>query len=276
MSLLESVLYGFMSGITSFLPVSSRGHEALLLYIFGVDTRDSFLDLLVHIGTLLSIFLGCSDALVRIRSEQRSLSVSRRRRLRSAVGKSYYELKLLKTAAVPLTAGLLLCVTTSKMQHNLILLMLFFAVNALFLLLADHTSHGNRDARTMTGLDGIILGIAGALSVFPGISRTGMICAYATARGADNQNAVNWAVLLGIPALLFSLCLDLFSLLTGGIAVISFSLILSYILSGAAAFAAGYLGITLFRLVLNHSGLSGFAYYSIGTSFLSFIFYLIT
>lgn len=276
MSFLESILYGFVSGITEFLPVSSRAHQTLLRYLFGVETRDSIQNLLVHIGLFFSILIACREYLSRLHREQKAVSASRRRRVRSSDAKSLYDLRLLKTAAFPLIIGLLLCFPTEKMENSLLIIMGFLIINGFILLLAEHVSHGNRDSRTMTGLDGIVMGIVGALSSFPGISRTGMIAAYATMRGADSQNSTNWAVLLGIPALIFVVCYDIVGIVAGGVGVIAFPVIVGYFISGAAAFVGGYLGISILRAMLNHSGFSGFAYYSLGEALFSFILYLIT
>ena len=128
----------------------------------------------------------------------------------------------------------------------------------------------------MTALDGIVMGLLGILSVFPGVSRTGVISAYATARGADSQNACNWAFLLGIPAIVFAAFFDVIGIIIYGFGVNSIVAFVGYLLSGVTAFCGGYIGITVFRTVLSHSGFTRFAYYSIGAALFTFILYLIT
>lgn len=275
MSLFQSILYGLVSGLTEFLPVSSQAHQAFMRYIFGVDARNSLQELLVHIGLFLSIIVGCREILFRLRREQKLLSGSRRRKIRSFDTKSFYDLRLIKTATIPMIIGLLLTITTSKFDSNLLAIMFFLACNTFVLFIAEHSRHGNRDSRTMTGLDGIVMGILGALSVFPGISRTGMISAYATTRAADSDNACNWALILGIPAILFAACYDIVGIISTGIGGISFVTFIGFVLSGIAAFCSGYVGISFFRAILNHSGFGRFAYYSIGAAIFSFVLYLI-
>ena len=275
MSLVENIIYGFISGIAEFLPVSSRAHQVLIRYLFGSTARDPFQDLLVHIGVILSIFVACREILIRLKRQHRVNTV-RKRKIQMMDGKSVYDLRLIKTACIPLLLGLLLSFVTSKLENNLLFLLGFLILNAVILLLAEHSSHGNRDSRTMSALDGIAMGVLGSFSVFPGISRTGIIASYATLRGADSQNATIWAVLLGIPALLFWTFFDLFGMFTFGVSVASFSVILGYILAGAAAFCGGYIGISLLQAVLNRSGFLGFAYYSFGAAIFLFVLYLIT
>ena len=275
MSLIESLFYGFISGAAEFFPVSSRAHQTLLRYIFGVTTRNFLQEFLVHIGLFMALLIGCRDVLYRLNREQKAISLSHRKRRRSLDAKSLYDLRLIKTAAFPLLIGLLLWAVFGKWEDNLLTVMCFWIVNALVLLFAEHIQHGNRDSRTMTALDGIIMGILGALSSFPGISRTGIVSAYATARGADNQNAANWAFLIGIPAIIFAACYDIVLLFSIGIGAFSFSMIIGCVLSGIGAFLGGYIAISIFVSILNHTGYAPFIYYSFGASLFSFVLYLI-
>lgn len=276
MSLFESIIYGFISGIAEFFPVSSQAHQTLLRYILGASTRNSLQELLVHIGLLMALFFACRDLLSRLQREQKSISTSRLRKNRSLDVKSRYDLRLIKTATFPLILCLILYAVIGKRTDNLLTIMCFLIVNGLILLFAEHIQHGNRDSRTMTGLDGIIMGILGALSFFPGISRTGIISAYATTRGADNQNATNWAFLLGIPAIIFAACYDIVMIFIAGIGAFSFQIFIGCILSGIGAFAGSYIAIKMLTSVLNHTGYSPFIYYSFGAALFSFALYLIT
>ena len=276
MSIIENIIYGFVTGLTELLPVSSRGHQMLLRYLFGAEARNPLQEFLVHIGILLSILVGCREIIVRLRREQKAIAGSGRRRNRSLDLKSYYDLRLLKTATIPLIIGLFLTFITEKSETRLLTVMAFLLINALVLFIAEHSQHGNRDARTMTGFDGILMGVLGSLSVFPGISRTGMISAYATIRGAETKNVANWAFILGIPAVLFLIFFDLIGIFSVGVGVFSFAALLGYIFAGIFAFLGGYLSIAILQTFLSHYGFSYFAYYSVGAALFSFALYLIT
>ncbi len=276
MSVFESILYSFISGIAEFLPVSSRAHQSLMRHMFGQGNNTYLADLIVHIGVLLAVFVGFRDVIFRLHRERKAMSMAGRRRFRSLDGKSVYDLRLLKSATIPLLIGLCLYPLTRNIGNRLLALMFFLIVNGSFLLVAAHSRQGNRSARSMTGLDGITIGLVGATSVLPGISRTGMISVFSVFRGADNQNATNWAIMLSIPALALAIVFDLIGLVFVGGAVFAYSAVGGCLLTCAGAFCGGYLGIRLFQMILNHSGFSGFAYYSFGAAFFSFILYLIT
>lgn len=276
MSFFASIIYGFISGITEILPVSSQGHQALMRYLFGAQTRIPLQELLVHIGVFFSIIVGSSEMLRTLMRDQRTLSSRYRRRKHHTDNRSYFELRLLKSAAVLLFIALFAYFATQKLETGLLPAMTFWIVNAIILFVADHMPRGNRDARTMSSLDGVVMGIVGTLSVFPGISRTGMISSYTIARGVDNDTSANWAILLGIPALLFYILFDLIGLLTYGLGVHTMGATIACVISGAAAFLGGYLAVSLLKLILSHSGLSKFAYYCIGAAMFTFAIYLIT
>lgn len=275
MDVLKNLIYGFISGITEFLPVSSGAHQGLIRYIFGIEARDSLQNLLVHIGIVFAVILGFRETISRLHREQKNLA-SGRKRSKSLDIKAAYDLKLVKTAAVPLFIGLILSFATWRWDGSLLAIMAFLLVNALVLLLADHVPQGNKDARTLTGLDGILIGVLGALSALPGISRTGMITSYTTLRGADRERSASWAIVLCIPAMIFAIVFDFYGIFSFGVGSLTFVGFLGCVVSGISAFFGGYLGISLLQTILSHSGFSGFAYYSLGASFLSFILYLIT
>ena len=273
MSVIESIIYGLISGIAEFFPVSSQAHQILLRYMFGAESRNFLQEFLVHIGVLLAILLAYRDLLSQMRREQKNLQYRKKRKSDSVL---YYDIRLLKTTTIPLLILICLFSVLLKRQNGLLSTAAFLVVNAIILLLAAHSQHGNRDARTMSGLDGIVFGILGSLSVFPGISRIGIVSCYSTLRGADSKNTMNWAILLSIPAIVLYCVFDLVGVFRVGIDIVSFTALVGYVLSGIAAFCGGYFSISVLLTLLNHIGFSHFAYYSFGVSLFSFILYLIT
>lgn len=275
MNLLESVLYGVVSGFSEILPISGSAHRALCLHLFGLTDRQPLRDLLVHIAIMIALVVSCKDQIGSINTERHLLQSSRRTPRRRSFGKTFYEYRILKTATVPLVVLLLLNILTGSMIFNLPLLALFFVMNGILLIVPEHMRQANKDARELSGLDGILLGSVGALSVFPGISRTGTTLAYCSLRGADRQKAVNWVLVLSIPALMVLSALDIFYIATVGFAVSSFLDVLFSIFSGLASFAAAYFSVWLIRRILSVSGYDWFAYYSWGAAIFAFVLYLI-
>lgn len=270
MNWLESIIYGLVSGFSEFLPISSPAHQAILLRLFGVDQRDPVQDFLIHLAILLASILCCWSTLGQIRKDR---STGSRRRGRHTQ-RSSLDFRVVKTAAVPLLVGLLMRSLVEGFESDLILLMILFLVNGIILYLPERMLQGNKNARSMSALDSILIGIGGVLSVFPGISLVGSTASVAIVRGADKQHALKWALLLNIFALFIFTVFDVFGFVFQGIGAASASYILHYLLSAAGSFLGAYLGIMFMRYLTVKAGFSGFAYYSWGAALFSFILYL--
>lgn len=275
MSLIENVLYGFVAGLTELLPVSGRGHQMLLHHLFGVNTKISLQDILVHIGIALSVFVACRDYIARLRWEQTTATTVRRNKSRRMDTKSHYDLRLLKSTVAPMLLGTILFRLILK-SDSLTAMMWLLIVNGVVLLIAEHTRQGNRDAKTLTGFDGIMIGISTAASALPGLSGTGLTLSYTTARGADIQKATNWTILLVLPAMIFAICGDVFYIFGNGFGDVSFLSIIGSILAGVSAFCGGFVGISVLRLLVANSSVFQFSYYSFGFALLSFMLNLFT
>lgn len=276
MSVVENILYGLVSGLTEFLPVSGSGHQALLHHLFGVNTRISLQDLLVHIGILMSAFVACRDHIARLRWEQNTVTTGRRNKSRRMDTQGHYELRLLKSAVVPMLLGTVIFGLIFKTKNSLPSLMWLSIVNGLVLLIAEHMRQGNRDAKIMTGFDGILIGLTVAASALPGLSGTGLSLSYTTARGTDIHKATNWVILLVIPVMLFAILGDIFYIFGNGFGAVSFPMILGSVLAGISAFCGGLIGVSILRLLVTNTSVFQFSYYSFGLALLSFMLYLFT
>ncbi len=273
MSVFESIIYGLVSGLTEFLPISSQGHQAILLRLFGQGHRDPVRDILVHLAIIFSLLVSCRSLFVHLRREH--LLSKRRRRKATYDRKGIFDLRFIKTAAVPMLLGMLVYIPARTFEFSPTHLALFFAINGIILIIPEYMAHGNKDAKLLTGLDSILTGLASVLSSFPGISRVGAMGAFTTARGAERQASVNWILALSLPALVMFLGFDVVNLIVQGFDPFSFATFIGYILAAAAAFCGGYFGVVILRYLTVQIGYIGFAYYSWGAAMFSFVLYLI-
>lgn len=270
---LESILYGFISGCAEILPISADAHRSIMMKLCGVDSKIPLMDLFVHLALLFAVFYCCRNLIVRIRHEVRLSGKTRRG---TYDNRGYHDLRLLKTISVPMILGIGLRLLTVKLTGNYLLISLFLLLNGAFLLLQDHLPYGNKTAGKLSGLDGIIAGLLSALSVFPGISRNGIIFSYGIARGADRTSVVNWILLLMIPALIVLCVLDIVAIFTIGFGITSFVGFLYCLFASITAFIGGYLAIRVIRILAVNTGYSFFAYYSVGAALFSLVLYLIS
>lgn len=271
MSWLESIIYGLISGLTEFLPISSQAHQGLLLQLFGEGSRDYVRDLFVHIALLLSVFTGCRTIIGQLRREQ---SLRQRNRRTHASVSSLLEVRILKNAAVPMILGILILSYVLGNQISIAWISVLLVLNGLILFAPERMMQGNKDEHLMSGLDSLLLGASGALSAFTGISRTGTMLSVLSARGTGRQKALNWVLLLSIPALGTLMGLDILRIISASGGIPFWSGFGGYILSGIGAYLGGCIGITLMKMFAQRSGYSGFAYYCWGAALLVFILYL--
>ena len=274
MSVFESIIYGIVSGLAEFLPISSQGHQAIMLRLFGLETRDPVQDLMIHIAVFLSLVFSCRGMLARLRREQMILSRSRRKRNYDFNGT--YDLRLIKTAVFPMLIGLIVYRKMAHFEFQPLFMALFFFINGIILVIPEYMRQGNKTGRSMSGFDGILLGLFSAFSCVPGISRTGSCMAIASLRGADRNYNLNWMLLLSIPAMLFWIIFDIIQIFSLGSLSMGFPHLLIYLSGAVFAFAGGYIGISSVKYIVVKSGFSGFAYYSWGAAMFMLVLYLIT
>lgn len=275
MSWLESLLYGLISGLTEFLPVSSRAHQVLLRKLFGGEAA-GLTDLMAHLGMLTALLTCCRGQIAKLRREQRLARIPKRRRKRQPDQRVRLDGRIVRTALLPLLLGFVFYLKCAELGEKLYLLSIFCILNGVILFLPALLPHGNKDSRSMSALDGWLLGLGAAMAVVPGISRIGVTHSVATMRGADRQNGLNWALLLSIPALMVLAAFDCYSMFAANALALSFPVLLKSILVWAASFGGAYTGIFILRFLSVNAGYSGFAYYSWGMALFTFILYLTT
>lgn len=276
MKILQSLIYGIISGISEFLPISSFGHQALIRKLFGASGWDPVMDLFVHLallGTVVFVFWGT------FASYQREYSISKRRsrnRRNFTTSKRTYELRLLFTAGIFMLLVLLLTALGRKTEENALLTCLFFLLNGVALFVPDYLRQSNKDASMLSGFDALLIGIASGLRVLPGFSGVGMGLSVAVSRGADKTQALNWMLILCAPALIMLCLFDLIGIFTvTGLSVTLLSFI-GYILAAFGAVIGGYFTLMLVRFLIANSSFTGYACYCWGVAMLVFILNLIS
>ena len=133
---------------------------------------------------------------------------------------------------------------------------------------------GNKDVRSMSYLDSVLIGAVASLSALTGISRVGCVTSTAIARGADRHHALNWAFLISIPALVLLMCINLLQIFAGTVTINFWGSFFTYLLSGGAAYLGGFYSIKFMKFLTVRVGFSGFSFYCWGASLFSFLLYL--
>ena len=195
--LLKTILLGIIQGLTEFLPVSSSGHLVLFHDLFDFHDNSLLLDVFLHVGTLVPV-------LIVFRNDIASLLTTRRRWL-----------PLLAAGTVPVVlAGVLLYerLEASAITSGWVGLLLL--INGA-MLVAGSRLEARRAARSPGWLHAAAVGVAQAVAILPGISRSGSTISTGLATGLEREDAARFSFLLAIPAIVLALAFKLWKVFNG-------------------------------------------------------------
>lgn len=227
MPILHAVILGIVQGLSEFLPISSSGHLELVPWLFGWDdfARDPDLettfDVALHLGTLVGAVAYFRDDLLRLTTAGFGALRPRRRRTRAAaldaaVGpiETGVELApgpdqatdrdaslawLLLLSALPAgITGILFRDTFERIGETEWLIGLLLIVFGLVLLVADRLG-GEREADRFTARDALLMGLAQAAALQPGVSRSGVTITTSRAIGFRRDAAARLSFLMSLP-----------------------------------------------------------------------------
>ena len=271
MNWIQSLIYGLVSGLAKFLPISSRAHQNLLLLLFGCDGHDPIRNFLIHGAMLLSVYSGCRSMIEQLRRENAALLHMRGR---ANAPKRMLDLRLVKNAIIPMLIGILVFTYVTGSNINLMWISLFLLINGIIIFIPERMIRANRDARTMSFFDSILMGVFNALSAIPGFSGIGCTTSVAISRGADSRKALDWALLMSIPAIVLFMGIDFVGFFSFDGFGSFWSNFFGYILSAVGAYVGGYISILLIKFLAVRNVFSSFSYYCWGASLISFMLYL--
>lgn len=268
---LESLIYGLISGLAEFLPISSQAHQQLMLHLFGAQYADPVRDLLVHLTMLFVLYTSCRGLMDNLHHDRHQ---RRNKHSYTQASRAVLDNRFVKNAAIPMILGMLILSYIIKANNSLLLTSLFLLFNGVVMFISGRVLQGNKDARSMSLFDSIIVGVVSAFSAISGVSRVGCAASTSIIHGADRQHALNWAFLLSIPALVLLSGQDLLSIFTCAVAIPFWKSFFTYILSVLGTYVGSYYSIALMKFLAVRSGYSVFSYYCWGASLFSFLIYL--
>ena len=187
MDILEIIILGIIQGITEFLPISSSGHLVIAQNILGIKSPGNTLEVLFHFGTLMSVvyvfFKDIKQIFLKMNEKNNQLFI-------------FY----LIIATLPaIFAGLLLKDYFLKIFDN-VHLVGFALCSTGFILILSKRFKNNQKAITFSS--SIAVGIAQAIAIIPGISRSGSTISMCMYLGIPPKEAARFSFLLSIPVIL--------------------------------------------------------------------------
>lgn len=267
----QSILYGLFAGLAEILPVSARAHSIILLKVFGKSSPDRLSVLMIHLAILIALYYSSQVQIIRVSRALSLARVPKKRRKRPLDTKSLMDFKLWRTIIVPVILGYLLYNKIAPVEKKLILISVFLFVNGVILYIPQFLPSSNRDSRTLSRVDGLLMGLGGALSVLPGISGIGTSVSIGSVRGADRTYALNLSLLMSCVICICLIAYDVSAIISYGLDTVAFLDVIKYVFSSFAAFVGAILGIRIMRIMANNSGFYAFSYYCWGLALFTFI-----
>ena len=262
MSVLTAVLLGLVQGVAEFLPISSSGHLAIaehLLNLQGAANVPDFYDVLLHLGTLVAVFVAywgdIRDMVVEFFTGIGDLA---HHSTPNPVPPARRLILLIIVGTLPLFVMVPFRHFFEALGDNMYFIGGALIVTGILLLASDRVHHGRKTEKTATMLDALLVGIGQAIALCPGISRSGMTITSGCFADFERKFAVRFAFLLSIPAVLGANILSLKDAIDAGI---DYASIPAYLAGVAVAAVSGYACIRLLRYVADKGRFGAFAYY---------------
>lgn len=259
MTSLGAVLLGAVQGITEFLPISSSAHLIIVPWVLHINNGDInklAFDVMLHFGTLLAVLLIYGKKLALTISE--GLEGFRRGQFQNLL-----LLKLVVATCPAVIAGMMggkFIEAHLRDPHTTVLALI--AVSVLMIIAERLYANGDRISFPVA----LAIGIAQALALVPGVSRSGITITAGMLLGLRRSEAVDFSFLLSIPIILGTFLYELrhFQLDGGHLDV--------YLIGVFSSFLFGALSLRfLIKYLKNHS-LNIFAYYRVALAIAVLLF----
>lgn len=272
---LQSILFGLVSGAADIIPVSGQAHRLLLLKFFGVNQLPNLLTLLLHLSVAAALYLSSQGQFVRMNRARALARIPKKKRKRPLDTRSMMDWSLIKTMLVPTVIGLLLNSRVRGWSVNMFLISGMLFVNGLILYIPQFLPTSNRDSRTLTRLEGVLMGLGAGASVLPGISTVGIMVSIASVCGIERLYGLNMTFIVKLFFLIGLMVYDVLAIITDGLGGLTVMLLAQYLFTGLLSFGASMFSIRLLRRLAPEHGFHTFGVYCWGLALFTFILNLV-
>ena len=254
MTLIQIIVLAVVQGLTEFLPISSSGHLVLVPSVFGWTDQGLVFDVAVHFGSLAAV---CAffrhDIAALIRGTLAIVTGD------TKGGEARMAINIAVGTIPAALAGLALAGWIAANLRRPDVVVGTLVGYGLLLGLADRLGRRTRVIPDVRVRDALVIGVAQALALVPGTSRSGVTITAGLALGLRRRDAARFSFLLSAPVILLATMYEVVILVTSGTAVPWENLGLAALISGIVA----YLSIDFFMRFVSRIGLMPFVIYRV-------------
>lgn len=266
MTPIQALILGLIQGLTEFLPVSSSGHLEIGKALFGLDLsgQESLtFDVVVHAGTALSTIVVFRKDIGKLVAGLLKFKWN---------DETKFSLFILISMVPAGIIGLAFEEEISALfEGQLLLIGATLGVTGLLLFLADRAKSTGKE---VSGLEALLIGIAQAIAILPGISRSGATISTSVLLGIDREKAAKFSFLMVLPIILGKALLDTKDIVSGealGAEVSTMALIMGLL----AAFVSGIVACNWMIALVKRAQLKYFSFYCFAVALIVLVSQLI-
>jgi len=201
MSSIEAIVLGLVQGLTEFLPISSSGHLRIIPAMLGWEDPGAGFTAVIQLGTMAAVLL-------YFRADLWNIATAWVQELRKPFHQRSHEANLgwfIILGTIPIAIfGFVFKDQIESGARNLYLIGSALILFSFVMLAADRIGTRRRELVDLDGRDGIFIGVAQALALVPGVSRSGATISAGLFRGFDRVAAARYSFLLSVPAVVLS------------------------------------------------------------------------
>lgn len=186
MTIFEAILLGIIQGLTEFLPISSSGHLVIGQKMLGISVAGNVFEIVVHLGTLVSVLIVFWNDIGQLLTSLKSVSTKK------------YILAITIGTLPTVLVGFILRDVITEAFESIEVVAITLMITGIILFTTKFIKTKVRDISIGRGL---LVGIAQAMAIVPGISRSGMTISLGMHLGIAPDKAAKFSFLLGIPAI---------------------------------------------------------------------------
>lgn len=255
MLILQIIVLALIQGITEFLPISSSGHLLLVPALTGWPDQGVLTDVMVHMGSFLAVVVYFWKDCINLAMG----FIDMLRGRANAWGRLALMIVLGTIPAVVVGVFLDKIGFMDMVRHMPVIVAWNAIIFGILLYVCDRFGLSIRRMADMTWTPALIIGVAQAVAIIPGVSRSGITMTAARALGFERPEAARFAFLLGIPAIAGAGVLHLGEAAATGV-TITIPMILTMVLTFFVALGT----ITVLMKLVRHVSFLPFAIYRVG------------
>lgn len=265
MDWLQTLVLAIIQGLTEFLPVSSSAHLILPAQLLDWKDQGLAFDVAVHLGTLIAVLWYYRKMLMNM--VQGAFQGIAQKQMNQDLRLGL----LLVWATLPaVIIGFLAKDFIQAYTRDITLIATTTLVFGVLMGVAERKGSGTVELLKVGLLLATLVGLAQALALIPGTSRSGITITAALLLGFRREDAANFSFLLSIPIILGALVLMSFDLAHEEQLFTGMQLLVACVVSGVV----GYLSIAAFVGFIGRFGVMSFVYYRVALALLLFVFFV--